>query len=239
MSAQRTDAPLQIALLGAPEVTWAGAARPIPRRQTRALLYRLAAEPRVVPRAQLGLHFWPDLPDASARRNVTHLLTLLRRALPRSDLLLSDGEAVGLNPQAVWSDTTAFARLIGTVDRQRRPAALTEALDLYRGPFLDGFALPDCPEFEVWLDLERSAWERRVDDVLTAVVEAATVARDYAAAIATARRALARDELAEAMHRRLIALYAAVGDRVAAVRQYERCALVLERELGVAPLPET
>ncbi len=55
---------------------------------------------------------------------------------------------------------------------------------------------------------------------------------DHAAAITAARRALSRDELAEEMHRRLIALYSAVGDRTAALRQFEQCAAVLERELG-------
>ncbi len=41
------------------------------------------------------------------------------------------------------------------------------------------------------------------------------------------------------MHRRLIELYAATGDRGAALRQFERCAAALERGLGVSPLPET
>ncbi|MBC8162988.1 MAG: transcriptional activator domain-containing protein, partial [Roseiflexaceae bacterium] len=49
----------------------------------------------------------------------------------------------------------------------------------------------------------------------------------------------ATDELAEDMHRHLIALYAATGDRTAALRQFERCVVALERELGVGPLPET
>ena len=62
---------------------------------------------------------------------------------------------------------------------------------------------------------------------------------EYQAAIAYARRYLAADELAEDMHRRLIALFAATGDRGAALRQFDQCAAVLERELGVRPLPET
>jgi len=41
------------------------------------------------------------------------------------------------------------------------------------------------------------------------------------------------------MHRHLIELYALSGDRLAALRQYETCITVLERELGVDPLPET
>jgi DNA-binding SARP family transcriptional activator len=61
----------------------------------------------------------------------------------------------------------------------------------------------------------------------------------YQRAIETAQRALATDELAEDMHRRLIALYATIGDRSSAIRQFEHCVVVLERELGVSPLPET
>ena len=230
---------LQIAVLGPPIVAWAGVTLPIPRRQARALLYRLAVPLAPVPRTQLCYLFWPDVPDATARRNLTHLLTLLRRALPQPDMLVAEGETVGLHRRQAWSDADAFARLTRTADALARPAALVEALDLCRGPLLDGFALPDCPEFESWLDLERSAWERRFDDALAAVVETHTVAGDYAAAIAAAERYLRRDALAEEMHRRLIALHAAAGNRTAALRQFEQCAIVLERELGVAPLPET
>jgi adenine-specific DNA methylase len=57
--------------------------------------------------------------------------------------------------------------------------------------------------------------------------------------LAAAQQALAADPLAEELYRRLIALYAAVADRAAALREYARCAMVLERELGVEPLPET
>ena len=41
------------------------------------------------------------------------------------------------------------------------------------------------------------------------------------------------------MHRRLMALYVRAGQRARALRQYEHCVTVLERELGVSPLPET
>ena len=34
-------------------------------------------------------------------------------------------------------------------------------------------------------------------------------------------------------------MHGASGDRGAAARQFEQCALILERELGVRPLPET
>ena len=39
---------------------------------------------------------------------------------------------------------------------------LRPAADLYRGPFLDGFYLPDSPEFDGWVGQERRRWERLV-----------------------------------------------------------------------------
>jgi len=230
---------LSISLLGLPEVRWAGQPVHVARRQPRALLYRLAAELRPVPRAQLCYLFWPDLGDATARRNLTRLLVLLRQALRQSAVLLADDTSVSLDRDQVWSDTTAFARLTTLDTMPSRRAALTRAVTLARGPFLDGFTLPDCLEFETWLEGERRNWERRALDTLAMLIEAHTVAQDYAAAIASAQQYLAADEFAEDIHRRLIALYAAIGDRTAALRQFERCALALERELGVSPLPET
>ena len=116
MSTDRANRSLFLGLLGPPEVIWAGATLSIARRQTRALLYRLAVHLAPVPRTQLGYLLWPDVPDTTARRNLTHLLTLLRRALPRPDLLLTDGETVAFHPQHVASDADTFARLTSTAD---------------------------------------------------------------------------------------------------------------------------
>ena len=43
----------------------------------------------------------------------------------------------------------------------------------------------------------------------------------------------------EAPYRRLMYLYSSSGNRAAMVRTYQRCAAVLERELGVGPGPAT
>ncbi|MFN8485234.1 MAG: BTAD domain-containing putative transcriptional regulator [Anaerolineae bacterium] len=192
-----------------------------------------------MPRAQLCYLFWPDVPDATARRNLTRLLVLVRSSLPRPTLLVTEDEIVTLDREQVASDTVEFVRLISAMDSSVRRETLRSAVDLYRGPFLDGFALPDAAEFESWMEEERRTWERRVLDTLAALIEVYSAERDYTAAIAFAERYLQHDELAEDIHRRLIALYAALGDRTAALRQFERCAVALERELGVSPLPET
>jgi DNA-binding SARP family transcriptional activator len=65
------------------------------------------------------------------------------------------------------------------------------------------------------------------------------IQEEYDRAIAYARRWLALDPLQEAVHRRLMVLYAESGQRNAALRQYSECERLLNEELGVPPEEET
>jgi len=103
--------PLCIYMLGPPRVTWRGHPLTIPRRQTRALLYRLAARLEPVPREQLCFLLWPDVPESTARRNLSRLLSHLDHALPTSEILLIRQDDIAFRPDDVWSDTVAFERL--------------------------------------------------------------------------------------------------------------------------------
>lgn len=229
----------QIVLLGSPDLRQHGQPWTIARRQSRALLYCMAASADSVSRSQLCFLFWPDIAEANARRQLTVLLNHLRRALPQPDLLIAYDDTVALERPAVWSDAVAFDQTVTTASRERRLDLLDAAVDLYRGPFLHGFTLPGSPGFDEWIDHERQRWERRYLEALATLSDAYAELGDVRSAIACAQRYLATDELAETIHQRLIRLYSVLGDRVAALRQFERCAEVLADELGVEPLPET
>jgi predicted ATPase/DNA-binding SARP family transcriptional activator len=237
--AEPTGGTLQVYLLGPPEVRWDDQPLVIRRRLPRALLYHLAAHLRPVPREQLCFLFWPDIPDATARRNLTIQLTHLRRALPDPQVLVTANSQVRLDPDRVWSDVVAFEALSAVREPYPRVKSLQQAADLYRGSFLAGFSLTGTPEFETWASQEGYRLERVYLETLSVLIEEHPARGEYEAAIACAQRYLATDDLAEEVHRRLIELYATSGDRSAAVRQFKHCAAVLERELGVEPLPET
>jgi DNA-binding SARP family transcriptional activator len=230
---------LRVHLLGPPLVEWAGQALNISRRQVRAILYYLATHLQAIPREHLTYLFWPDVPDSSARRNLSHLLTHLRCNLPIPELLLTADDQVALDPQRSWSDTVTIQHLCNAPQPAGHTEALRQTIDLYRGAFLAGFSLPTSPEFEAWAALEQSTWECRYLEALAALVEEHVARGNHQAAIDYARRYLAVDDLNEDMHRRLIECYAAAGDRGAAMRQFEQCTLTLERELGISPLPQT
>ncbi len=228
------------------------------RRKVRALLCYLAASSEQVPRECLCGLFWPDYPEAQARRNLTHLLTHLQHALPTGAWLTIEGDTLSLSSARVWVDTRVFAQCLHALSLlnegrkgERRAASESERLDpetqsalenavaLYRGEFLAGFSLPKSPEFDVWVSTEREHWRREYLRALARLVRGYAAAGDTTRAMECAQRYLAVDDLSEEMHCRLIGLYAAAGNRLAALRQYETCVAALERELGVNPLPET
>ena len=225
---------LRLRLLSLPVVTLDGEPFVLPRRQARALLYYLATNRSPMPREQLMYLLWPDALQTKARRNLIRLLSYLRRALPEGGLQ-SDPQGISLNFELVWCDSRWFEQLCVSGD----PTRLAQATDLYRGPFLHGFSLPDSPEFDLWLSQEQGRYERLYLSALARLLEEAAEAGDQSSAIEYAQNYLAVDDLAEEIHRRVITLYGTTGDRAGAQRQFEQCMTILERELGVAPLPET
>ena len=170
---------------------------------------------------------------------MSRLITILRNALPDSSLLIARDDQIELDPHRAWSDTRALDQLWAQWTRDGYASCLHQVVELTCGPFLDGFCLPDSPEFETWASLERERWTRLGLQALAVLIETLAIDADYRGAIGYAQRYLAMDELAEDVHRRLIELYALDGNRSAALRQYERCVIVLERELGVSPTPAT
>jgi len=60
-----------------------------------------------------------------------------------------------------------------------------------------------------------------------------------AQAIARANHVLRHDPLREHVHRQLMRCHYAMGNRPAAIRQFQRCVEILDRELDVPPMAET
>lgn len=240
----RESAPcLRVFLLGPAFVEWQGQPLAIARRQARGLLYRLAGLEEPVAREELCFTFWPDEPEANAHRHLSHLLSQLRQSLPLPAVVRSKNELVDLDRRLIWSDAAAFwssctAEGSG-VDEGSDIRRLKQALELYRGPFMTGFSLHGCPEFDNWVQTQRTLYQRVCLDALTAIIELEAKKSDYHRAIFYARRYLRVNELAEDVHRQLMMFHLLAGDRPGALQQYERCVHVLKRDLGIEPLPET
>ena len=233
------DIPLKIYLLGPPVIQWAGESLVLPRRQVRGLLFRLAAETRPVSRGELACLFWGDRPESWARRNLSRLLVYLARQLPELNILQVSETSVSLEPSLVWVDTRVFEQDWESWKLHHRCQDLQAAVGLYRGAFLGDFRLSGNHEYDQWASMEGERWEQAYLRTLRTLIDECAMQGESQQAIDYARQFLEHDELAEDIHCRLMALYTALGERSAALRQYELCSIILERELGVQPMPET
>jgi DNA-binding SARP family transcriptional activator len=131
-------------------------------------------------------------------------------------------------------DTARFEGLIpaGT------PEALAQAVQLYTGDLLSGFALDEMP-FEEWLLGERERLRELALEALARLLAHQRTAGALEAGVHTAVKLLGLDPLQEPVHRMLMRLYADLGRRGAALRQYQQCVAVLQRDLRIEPEAET
>lgn len=233
---------LTIALLGAPSIDVDGAPLEVDTRKAIALLAYLAVTGDPHRRDALAALFWPEAEAGRARAALRRTLSTLLAALG-GRWLVARREVVTLDGNSdIFLDVAEFHRRINQFRARGGPdsqAALTAAVDLYRGDFMAGFSLRDSPAFDDWQLYQAESLQRELAQTLTQLVVRACATGAFDAAVGYARRWLALDLLHEDAHRRLMLAYAWAGERAAALRQYRECVRILDRELGVAPLEAT
>lgn len=227
---------LEIRLLGVPRVTRDGERVVFETRKAMALLAHLALTDRPRSREALCELLYPGHETQRARGALRRTLSALRTGIG-DEWLETTADSVALRRGRGLSIDVDRFRALAADDAP--PERLDEAIALFEGDFLEGFALRDSPEFDGWQLAEAGALERELGVVLRRRVEQLVARGEVVQAIAHARRWLALDPLHEPAHRQLIRLYAWSGDRAAALEQYRTCVRTLSRELGVAPLEET
>ena len=224
---------LHLALLGGFQARLGDAAPlTLPTRKTEALLAFLALPAgRPHPRDKLASLLWGGLQESQARGGLRQSLFTLRKAMSVDpSALLVDGDSIALNPRAVDVDVAEFECRVadGTT------AGLDRAVALYRGELLDGLAVREAL-FEDWLLAERERLRELALEALGKLLRHQHATNATEAALQTALRLLAVDSLQEPVHRTVMRLYVELGRRASALRQYQVCVGILQRELGVEP----
>ena len=229
----------KLALLGAPQLFLNG--QRILQQITGkhlALLVYLAISEQPHRRDSLAALLWCDLPNSQARKQLSNVLSDLRKQL--GDYLLIDAQEVCFNQTLThWVDVSAFRHYITTEQVRNDSALLQETLALYRGEFLTGFSVRGAPFFEEWVLQQRAELHTLAIQGLLLQTEHALAYGHYAIGIAASERCLLLEPENETAHCQKMRLLAANGQRSAALAQYARCCQILEEEFGVAPAQET
>jgi DNA-binding SARP family transcriptional activator len=151
-------------------------------------------------------------------------------------LLAAGHDWVRLNlDSAVWLDVEvferAYARVQGKAGKdldEETKRIVQEAAELYRGDLLEGW-------YQDWCLYDRERLQNMYLVMLDKLISYCEAHGDYELGLLYASTILRYDEARERTHRQLMHLLYLSGDRTAALRQYERCAAALRRELDVAP----
>ena len=214
---------LIVRLLGPPTVEWEGGFLPVPRRKVRALFFRLALDMQPVSREHLAYLLWCDECDTVAHRDLTHLITHLRNALPDPDLVQCTADFLFLDSRRIWCDTIALLQILRRHHSDPTVDNLIEAASLMRGSLLDGFSLDDCPEFEEWLTIERSVWDRRYRAVCDALAREGRHVGDNSLLIHSMQRSAEDVPMDPETHRQMLEARLAGGDMEGVRRIIEAC----------------
>jgi serine/threonine-protein kinase len=197
------------------------------RRRLAILVLLAVSGDRGLSRDKLVGYLWPESDAERARHNLNQLLHAERRQFDAPGLF-GGVKTLRLDPAFIWTDVGAFETALEERD-------LAAAVDLYRGPFLDGFFVSGAPEFERWVQRERDRYAGRCRQAIVQLAREAVDSGDSVAAINWWRRGFDLDPLDSGITLGLVEALAESGDAPGALRSARRHEDALREELDLPP----
>jgi DNA-binding SARP family transcriptional activator len=202
-------------------------------KQLAVLAYLCVARPRGMrQRDDVATMFWPELSQDRARAALRGAIHKLRRALGADALVGVGDEKIGVDTTRIWCDATAIEEAVEATDFEL-------ALLLYSGDFLQGVYVADTPEFEAWVERERTRLRAIGRDAAIACVRGRYGSGKKESALAAARAALEIDPYHDPSLRLVIQLMTELGDRSGALVESDRFESQIGADLGAVLAPET
>jgi len=205
-------------------------------RKAKALLAWLAVNPdQQYPREKLAAVLWPDSDETQGRHSLRQALADLRKVIPDDNgPLHTTKDWIMLDSGQIDVDVHIFNACLAAGDE----AALDQAIDAYKGEFLEG-CNPHSDSFDEWLATYRADFSVRASAAIEQRLQQLLEQQDYERACYFAVRLLGIEPLQEQAYRALMQAHAGLGNLATALRWYRRCRSLLQRELGVEPDPAT
>jgi DNA-binding SARP family transcriptional activator len=192
--------------------------------------------------------FWADLPETKARLRLNENLSRLRKELPDPDIILSEGNLVGLDHGKVTIDQIEFENLIDQAghtpwkipENDPLPETILKLLEsaanLWRGPhFLSGNILPSIAILETWQRNTGNRLEHQRVSILQRLADHTFVGGDLEKALKYIQNALENDFLNENLHDRALRYLIDLGNLEEARQHFDHVQEIYRTELDIAP----
>jgi TolB-like protein/DNA-binding SARP family transcriptional activator len=209
----------------------AGEVVPLAQRRAEAFLAILAVCGELgCTRERLMALLWPDGDDRHSRHVVRNVLHAIRQSLGK-DAVVSRADGLYLAPSVVGSDVHDFTRSITT-------GAPRDGVSQYSGPLLDGFHVDGAPDFERWLDAERTRLGRQYEEALQRLATQAESSGAWDEAVLWWRRLVEHDPSNSRLVLRCAQATYATGDRVNALKALDAHVRWMRQNIDLDPDPE-
>lgn len=208
--------------------------------RTRLLLAYLGYEwGRQVHEEVLMEAVWGDS-DTADKRGLYWSTSAIRRIFKgvgfKLDVVERIGETLRANPDvSVWHDVNVLEEHFSTAqqavdagDNDRARAELQAALEIYRGPYLEG-----C--FMEWALRRRQELERQTADGALQLATLHYEAEDYRESVEAARESLKFEPTRQEAHLMVMKALMKGGRPEAAIDQYHECEKLLKQTYGTEP----
>ncbi|MEQ1935259.1 MAG: BTAD domain-containing putative transcriptional regulator, partial [Fimbriimonadaceae bacterium] len=193
-------------------------------QKTATLLAYLALHRgKKFPREQVAELLWPDAELTTIRNRLNQAVSSLRRQLHppgtnQDHLIVADYSSIALRTEAFTTDLQAYDQLLTAaslaVEETERIRLLEEAMPLYKGEFLAGYA-------DDWVLGEQAMLAERQYNALSQLIKWYAQSGKLKQATAYAAQRLESDPLDERSHRALMRLHLMAGHPRMAVAQYD------------------
>ncbi len=221
------------------------------RKAVALLAYLVLEKDEAHNREELAKLFWPDLPEENARNNLRVALARINKQLgtSKTPFTVKTKQAVKLNQRSdYWCDVIDFRELINTTKQHNHEARsscpkcqpqLVKAGEIYKGDFLEGFQLENCPDFEKWQLEQRQYFKEEALQLFNDLSNHYSAAGNYETAKHYTKKQLDLDPLCESAYRQIMRLLYYQNRRPDATAQFQACQEILAKERGVEPEDET
>lgn len=183
---------------------------------------------------------WPEVDD-SVQQTLRSTVFYLRKAIGEACIIYKTGsymlDLASVYGENVWYDVAIFQKdsilskeYLEVEDDRAAQQVLREMVELYRGDYVQSF-------FNDWSRARREELRSTYIEARRSLALIAWRAGEIEESIVHWQHMLALDNCLEDVHGWLIRCYLRQGKRGLALRQYQRCVEILQRELSVSPGP--
>ena len=206
------------------------------------LCYLLLHRSSVHQRESLASLLWGESTTAQSKKNLRQALWHLQaygEATPDDPRwLVTSTDQIQFNPTAqVQLDVAQFEQAYTQMQRQsdldhETFSQVETAVNLYQGDLLVGW-------YQDWCLYERERLQNMYLTMVDKLIVTCEARQAYEQGINYCQRILQLDRARERAHRQMMRLFFLLGDRTAALRQFDKCVVALQEELNVRPMKNT